>query len=33
MTPEDVKRELLAQISRYLNSETTKEEYANIAKP
>lgn len=31
MAPDDVKRELLAQISRYLNSEITKEEYADIA--
>lgn len=31
MTPDDVKRELLVQISRYLNNEISKEEYANVA--
>lgn len=31
MTPDDVKRELLAQINRYLNNEISKEEYADVA--
>lgn len=31
MEPEDVERELLSQLSKYLNGEITKEEYANIA--
>jgi hypothetical protein len=33
MTPDDVKRELLAQINRYLNHEISKEEYADVAEP
>jgi hypothetical protein len=31
MTTDDVKRELLAQINRYLNNEISKEEYADVA--
>lgn len=33
MIAEDVKKELLTQINRYLNNEIKKEEYADIAEP
>lgn len=33
MIAENVKRELLTQIRRYLNNELTKDQYADIAEP
>lgn len=33
MIEENVKKELLTQIRRYLNNELTKEQYADIAEP
>ncbi len=33
MMEENVKKELLTQINRYLNNEITKEQYADIAEP
>jgi len=33
MIAENVKKELLTQIRRYLNNELTKEQYADIAEP